>query len=421
MGMDIPRTGEAQKRRNRRNIWIVAGIAAVSLVTFGLSRLEPAAPTVQKETVWIDTVKRGPMTLSVRGPGTLVPEDVRWISAPVNARIERTPLLPGVTVTPDTVLVEMSDPQLEQNALEAESQLKAAQADYDNLKAQLDSQLLSQQAQVTAVKSQSEQAKLQSEADTKLFKEGLLPDITQKLSQPASRSSSSSRPSSRPQRYQQNERSAAAQLAAQRARVAQMQDLYALRKRQVESLKVRAGIPGVLQELPAQVGQQVTAGTVLARVARPERLKAELHIPEVQAKDVKVGMTGPDRHPQRHRQRPRGPRRPVVAGRHGDHGRGLRRAAPGGRPAGPLGGRHDRARPRGQRALHRPPQLRATRTARSSCSRSTEDGKTAERVQVELGRMSVSTVEIVKGLQAGDKVILSDTSAQDGYKKIRLN
>jgi HlyD family secretion protein len=387
MGMDIPRTGEAQKRRKRRTLFIAAGIAAVSLVTFGLSKLEPAAPTVQKETVWIDTVKRGPMMRSVRGPGTLVPE--------------------------------MSDPQLEQNALEAESQLKASQADYDNLKAQLDSQILSQQAQVTSVKSQSEQAKLQSEADTKLFKEGLLPDITQKLSGLKSEQLIK-QARIEEERYLQNKRSAEAQLAAQRARVEQMQDLYALRKRQVESLKVRAGIPGVLQELPAQVGQRVTAGTVLARVARPEKLKAELHIPEVQAKDVKVGMTAQI-----------DTRNGIINGR-------VARVAPSSQDGtvimdvafdGPL---PEGARPNlsvdGTIEIERLDNvLFVGRPSYGQPNSKVEmfkvdaEGKTAERVQVELGRMSVSTVEIVKGLQTGDKVILSDTSAQDGYKKIRLN
>jgi HlyD family secretion protein len=351
MGMDIPRTGEAQKRRTRRTIMIVVGIAAISLVTFGLSRLEPAAPTVQKETVWIDTVQRGPMLRSVRGPGTLVPVDVRWISAPVDARIERIPALPGVTVTADTVLMEMSDPQIEQNAVEAQSQLKGAQADFDNLKAQLDSQVLSQQAQVTLVKSQSEQAKLQAEADLKLFKEGLLPDITHQLS--ALKSEQLVKQAKiEEERYEQNKRSADAQLAAQRARVEQNDALYKLRQHQVDSLKVRAGIPGVLQELPVQVGQRVTAGTVLARVARPEKLKAELHIPEVQAKDVKLGLTA-----SIDTRNGLVSGRAVGAGRHGDRRRRPRRQAAGRRPPGPLGGRHDRDRAAGERALRRPSQL----------------------------------------------------------------
>jgi HlyD family secretion protein len=417
--MDIPRTGEAQKRRTRRTIMIVIGIAAISLVTFGLSRLEPAAPTVQKETVWIDTVQRGPMLRSVRGPGTLVPEDVRWISAPVEARIERIPALPGVSVTADTVLMEMSDPQATQNALEAQSQLKGAQADFDNLKAQLDSQILNQQAQVTLVKSQSEQANLQAQADLKLFKEGLLPDITQKLS--ALKAEQLVKQSKiEEERYTQNKRSAEAQLAAQRARVEQNEALYQLRKHQVDSLTVRAGIPGVLQELPVQVGQRVTAGTVLARVARPEKLKAELHIPEVQAKDVKVGLTASI-----------DTRNGVVSGH-------VNRVAPsvqdgtvivdvsldgklpeGARPDLSVDGTIEIERLENVLFVGRPSYGQPN--SKIELFKVNEDGKTAARTPVEIGRMSVNTVEIVKGLQAGDKVILSDTSAQDGYKKIRLN
>jgi HlyD family secretion protein len=419
MGMDIPRTGEAQKRRTRRTIMIVIGIAAISLVTFGLSRLEPAAPTVQKETVWIDTVQRGPMLRSVRGPGTLVPVDVRWISAPVDARIERIPALPGVTVTPDTVLMEMSDPQIEQNAVEAQSQLKGAQADFDNLKAQLDSQVLNQQAQVTLVKSQSEQAKLQAEADLKLFKEGLLPDITHQLS--ALKSEQLVKQAKiEEERYEQNKRSADAQLAAQRARVEQNEALYKLRQHQVDSLKVRAGIPGVLQELPVQVGQRVTAGTVLARVARPEKLKAELHIPEVQAKDVKLGLTA------------------SIDTRNGLVSGHVMRVAPsvqdgtvivdvsldgklpeGARPDLSVDGTIEIERLENVLFVGRPSY--GNPNSKVELFKLNEDGKTASRTPVELGRMSVNTVEIVKGLQAGDKVILSDTSAQDGYKKIRLN
>ena len=418
--MDIPRTEESQKRRRlRRSIVIVAAIAAISLVTFGLSRLEPAAPSVQKDTLYVDTVKRGPMMRSVRGPGTLVPVDIRVISAPVDARVERTPLLPGVTVTADTVLLEMSDQQLEQNALEAQSQLKAAEADYDNLKAQLDSQVLGQQAQVTSVKSQCEQAKLQAAADAKLFKEGLLPDITHQLSS-LKADQLIKQVSIEEQRYGQNQRSAAAQLAAQRARVAQMRDLYALRQRQVESLKVRAGIPGVLQELPAQVGQRVTAGTVLARMARPDKLKAELHIPEVQAKDVKVGMqasidTRPD----------------VIRGHvmriapSSQDGTVIVDVAfdgplpPGARPNLSVDGTIEIERLDNVLFVGRPSFGQPN--SKVEMFKLTDEGKSAVRVPVEIGRMSVSTVEIVKGLQAGDQVILSDTSGQDGYNKIRLN
>lgn len=404
----------------RRTIVIVVGIAIVALVTVGLSRLEPAAPTVQKDTLYIDTVKRGPIMLSVRGPGILVPEEVQQISAPVDARIEKSPLLPGVTVTADTVLLEMSDPQIEQNALEAESGLKGAQADYDNLKAQLDSQVLSQEAQVASVKSQSDQAKLQAQADDKLFKEQILPDITHQIS--ALKSEQLVKQLKiETARLDQNKRSAAAQLAAQLARVEQNKNLYALRKRQVESLKVRAGIPGVLQELPVQVGQRVTAGTLLARVARPERLKAQLNIPEVQAKDVKVGLLASI-----------DTRNGIVPGH-------VMRVAPSStdgtvivdvafdgklpegsaRPNLSVDGtveieRLDNVLYVGRPSVGQP-------NSKVELFKLTDGGKNAVRVPVELGRMSVSTVEIVKGLQAGDQVVLSDTSAQDGVIRIHLS
>jgi HlyD family secretion protein len=359
------------------------------------------------------------MLRQVRGPGTLVPEEVRWISASVAGRIESIPALPGVRVTPETVLLEMSDPQIEQNAVEAESQLKAAQADYDDLKAQLESQLLNQQAQVAAAESQSEQAKLQVEADEKLAKDGLVPELTFKLSRlRADQLAKQARIEA--ERFQQSRRSVAAQLAAQRARVESMGALYELRRREVSSLTVRAGIPGVLQELPVQVGQRVSAGTVLARVARPEKLKAELRIPEVQAKDVQVGQDADI-----------DTRNGTVAGK-------VVRVAPssvegavivdvalvgplpkGARPELSVDGTIEIERLEDVLYVGRPAIGQAN--SRIELFKLTESGKEAVRVPVELGRTSVNIVEIVKGLEIGDQVILSDTAAQDGYNKIRLN
>jgi HlyD family secretion protein len=417
--MDIPRTGQAEKRRLRRNVLIVAGVAVVLLITAGLARLEPAAPTVARETVWIDTVKRGPMLRQVRGPGTLVPEEVSWISAPVAARIENIPALPGVTVTKDTVLLEMSDPQIEQNAAEAESQLKAAQADYDNLNAQLESQLLGQQAQVNAAQSAADQAKLQVEADERLAKEGLIPDLNFKLSRLRA-DQTAKQAHIEKERIEQSRRSNAAQLAAQNARVESMRALYQLRQREVSSLKVRAGIDGVLQELPVQRGQRVTPGTVLARVARPDKLKAELRIPEVQAKDVQPGQKAAI-----------DIRNGIVSGR-------VVRVAPssqegavivdvalegpllkGARPELSVDGTIEIERLDDVLFVGRPAVGQAN--SKIELFKLIKGDKQAVRVPVELGRTSVNTVEIVKGLQVGDKVILSDTSAQDGYDKIRLD
>jgi HlyD family secretion protein len=418
--MDIPRTEDAKKKRRvRRTVGIVAIATVAVLVSLGLSRLEPAAPTVQKETLYIDTVKRGPMLRSVRGPGTLVPVDILVISAPVDARIERIPALPGVKVAPDTVLLEMNDPQAQQNVLEAQSQLKGAQADYDNLKAQLDSQLLTQQGQVTTAQSESDQAQLQAEAQTKLFNDKLVPEITEKIAVMKS-AQLAKQVKIEKERYEKSKSSANAQLAAQRARVEQMRALYELRQHQVDSLKVRAGIPGVLQELPVQAGQRVAAGTVLARVARPERLKAQLQIPEVLAKDVKQGQKATI-----------DTRNGVIDGR-------VSRVAPSVQDGtvtvdvaleGPLpeGARPDLSVD-GTIEIERLPDVLfvgrpsyGQPNSKVELFKLSDDGKTASRVQVQLGRMSVSTVEIVNGLQPGDKVILSDTSAQDGVKKIRLN
>jgi HlyD family secretion protein len=416
--MDIPRSGQAEKRRMKRIIFIALGIAVISLVTIGLARLEPAAPTVSKETVWIDQVKRGPMLRQVRGPGTLVPEDVRLISAPVEARVERIPSLPGVTVTADTVLLEMSDPQIEQAAVEAESQLKAAQADYDDLKAQLESQQLNQQSQVNMTESESAQANLQEKADETLAKDGLLPDIKLKLSRLKATQLTKQAAIER-ERYLQSKRSGAAQLSAQRARVEQMRALHELRLRQVQSLKVRAGIAGVLQELPVQVGQSVTPGTVLARVARPEKLKAELRIPEGQTKDVVVGQAA------------------SIDTRNGIIPGHVTRIAPSSQDGTVIVDvALDGALPRGARPnlsvdgtveierladvlfMGRPSVGQAN--SKIELFKVSEDGETARRVPVELGRTSVNTVEIVSGLQVGDKVILTDTAAQDGVPVIRL-
>jgi HlyD family secretion protein len=403
----------------RRTILSVSVGAVVLLITVMLARLEPAAPTVKSETLWIDTVQRGPMERQVRGPGNLVPEDVRWISAPVEGRVESIPALPGVTVEPDTVLLEMSDQQLEQNALEAEAQLKAAEADYMDLRAQLESQLLNQEAQVTAAESQAEQAKLQAEADATLAKDGLIPDLNLKLSR-LKATQLTRQAEIEAERLTKSESSNQAQLAAQRARVDQMRAMYELRRRQVASLTVRAGIAGVLQELPVQVGQRVAPGAVLARVARPEKLKAELRIPEVLAKDVQVGM------PAKIDLRPA-----IVMGR-------VTRVAPsvqegsvtvdvalegplprGARPDLSIDGTIEIERLANVLYVGRPAVGQPNQKV--ELFKLVEGGKEAVRVPVQLGRSSVNTIEIVSGLNAGDKVILSDTSAQDGFDRIRLD
>jgi HlyD family secretion protein len=419
--MDIARTGQAQKRR-RRNILIAAvGLVFIALITLGLSHLKPAAPTVERQTVWIDTVQRGSMLRQVRGSGTLVPIDsaVRFISAQVDGRIEHIPNLPGAVVGPETLLMEMSNPEVEQNAAEALANLKAAEADADNLRAQLATQLLNQQSLVSTSQSNSAEADLQDEANQKLAKDGLIPEITHKLSV-LKAAELHKEVAIETDKFKKNEASAQAQMAAQQSRVDNLAALYELRKRQQDALKVKASLAGVLQEVPVQMGQRVTAGTTLARVARPDQLKAQLRIPETQAKDVRVGQKA------------------AIDTRNGIAAGSVSRVAPsvqdgtvlvdvtlqGPLPAGArtdlsVDGTIEIERLENVLYVGRPAYGQAQ--SKVEMFKLIDEGKEAVRVPVQLGRSSVNTIEIVGGLKPGDQVILSDTSAQDGYERIRLN
>jgi len=417
--MDIQRTGQAKKRRNRRLMIGGAAVVAVALISIFLSGLKPAAPSVQRETVWIDTVQRGDMDRNVRGAGTLVALDVRFVAAPVEGRIERIPALPGVTVKADTILMDMSNTELQQSSAEAESQLRAAEADYTDLQAKLSSEILNEQSAAAAAESQSAQAKLQAEADAQLNAQGLVPKITAQLSHLKS-DILEKQAGIEKQKVVKGQNSVDAQLAAQRARVAQSRSNYELKRSQLESLQVRAGIDGVLQELPVQVGQRVTQGTTLARVARPERLKAELKIPETQAKDVKVNQKASI-----------DTRNGIVQGH-------VIRVAPSVQDGtvivdaaldGPLpeGARVDLSVDGTIDIEHLVNVLHVGRPAYGQPQSTVEmfklveGGKAAERVKVKLGRSSTNTIEVVSGLAPGDQVILSDTSAWDGHDRIRLN
>jgi HlyD family secretion protein len=417
--MDKPRTGHAEKRRMRRYILAVIGLIVVVSITVGISRLEPAAPTVDRETLFTGKVERGPMSREVRGPGELVPIDIQVVSLPVEGRVERIPALPGVKVEPDTIILEMSNPELEQNLFEAESQLRAGEADLEDLRAQLDSQLLNQQSQVTQAESEAAQELLQVEADEKLFKDQLIPEINFKRSQLRA-DQLVKRAKIERERFEKARRSNEAQLSAQRARVEQARALYELRRRQVDYLRVRAGISGVLQELPVQVGQRMPPGSTLARVARPEKLKAELRIPEVQAKDVTAGMTASI-----------DTRNGIIPGR-------VLRVAPSVQEGsvtvdvaleGPLpkGARPDQSvdgtilLERLADVTHMPRPSFGAANQKVEIFKIVDGGKAAVRVPVEFGVSSVNTMEIVSGLQPGDEVILSETSQYDGHDKLQLN
>ncbi len=418
--MDIPRPELARSKRIRRIVYGVGTVIVIALVTVGLSRLKPAAPEVDAGTVWRDTVKRGPMLIQVRGLGTLVPEEILWVPAVTDGRVVRRLVLPGSTpIKADTVLMILSNPQLEQSALDAEWQLKAAEAQYNSLKAQLDSQLLDQKASAATVKSDYRQAELNAEKDAQLAKLGLGAELNLKLSQ-AKAEELATRNKIENERVDVLANSIAAQLAAQQARVEQQRALYNLKRSQLDSLRVRAGADGVLQELPVEVGQQVAAGTILAKVAQPTHLKAQLKIAETQAKDVVIGQKAAiDTH------------NGVIPGRvtridpavqngtvtvdvalEGDLPKGAR-------PDLSVDGTIEIENLSDVLYVGRPAFGQPNSTV--SLFKVVDSGKGAVRVQVKLGRSSVNTIELLGGLNIGDEVILSDMSRWDGFDRVRLD
>ena len=268
---------------------IVLGLIAVSLITVGVARLKPAAPSVERATILTDTVKRGLMLRQVRGLGTLVPEEIRIIAASTEGRVERILVQPGAEVTAGTVLIELSNPELQQSSMDAEYQVRAAEADYNNLRVKLESDRMSQQAATATVRAEYQQAKLQADTDEALAKDGLIPPLNLKLSK-VKAEELANRYAIEQKRLEGTAKSAQAQLAAQQARIAQLQALLQLKRSQVQTLRVVAGTNGVLQQMQVEVGQQVTPGTILARVAEPQNLKTELKIAETQAKDIQLGQ-----------------------------------------------------------------------------------------------------------------------------------
>lgn len=417
--MDVKREGVAEARKKKQRILYVVGGVLFAILAVWVSRLEPAAPTVDRSTVWMDRVARGSMLRQVRGPGTLVPVEIRWIAAQTEGRVERIVVLPGTDVEADTVVIEMSNPELEQSAQDARLQLRAAVARYEDLKVQLESQLLNQRAQAASVQADYRTAVLQLEADEEIHDQGIIGDLRLKLSQERAKELEI-RNEMEQARLAIATQSNEAQLEAEASRVEQVRALHHLRVSQVDALKVRPGIEGVLQQVPVAVGQQVTPGVNLARVAQPEHLKAELRIAETQAKDVEINQKASI-----------DTRNGIVEGR-------VMRIDPavqdgtvtvdvelvgelprGARPDLSVDGTVEIERLEDVLYVGRPAYGQAGTTV--SLFRLLEDGVTAERVDVTLGKSSVNTIEIVNGLGEGDEVILSDTSAWDDYRKIRLN
>ena len=273
----------------RRIVYATLGLIFCGGVAIGVLRLRPAAPSVERAIIFTDEVKRGPMLREVHGLGTLVPEEIRWLPAQTDSRVDRIVLRPGAVVEPNSIIIELSNPSLQRDALDAQYQLKATQADYENLKVQVSSDLLNQKAAAAAVRSEYEQARIQNDVDEKLRAEGLSSEVTARLSKVRAEQLEI-RLQLEEERTRNTADSAKARLMAQQSHVDQQRALYDLRRSELESLHVRAGIRGVLQLVPVEVGQHVTPGLNLARVADPKKLKAEIKIVETQAKDVAIGQ-----------------------------------------------------------------------------------------------------------------------------------
>src|SRR4051794_9609212 len=287
--MDIARPERAQQIRRRRLIWGGAGIAALAVGTLALARLEPAPPTVDSSTLWIDTVHRGEMVRQVRGQGTLVPERIQWISAANDAQVLQVLHRAGESVTPDTVILQLGNPELAQQTEQANADVATGEADVRELEARLQSDLLTQESNAANLAAQLAEAKMQVQANQRLYDESLMPKIPLEVSK-LHADELEKRSALEQQRLARLGEANTAQLAGRRQRLEQLRTMQQLRNQQLAALGVKAGIGGILQEVTVEAGQRVSPGAVLARVAQPETLKAVLRIPETQAKDVAVGQ-----------------------------------------------------------------------------------------------------------------------------------
>ena len=417
--MDIVRTDLKKKRQRQR--WIIGSISGAALfsVFLLLAGLEPAAPTAERASVFIDTVKRGEMLRQVRGPGVLVPKEIRFIAAASQGRVERVLVKPGAQVEPDTVLVEMSNPELLQQAEEARWALNAAEADFASQKVNLESGVLNQRAELAEVRADYEGARLQAEAEAELAKENIISAIQLKRSELLAEQLKI-RLGIEGERTQKMQEAMHAQLRAERARIEQLRNNLQLREELADGLKVRAGIGGVLQELTVEEGQQVVIGTSIAQVARPDLLMAELRIAETQAKDVQLNQ--PVNIDTRNGIVPGHVIRIDPAVRNGTVQVDVEidgDLPSGARPDLSVDGTIEIERLEDVLYVGRPAYGQSNSTVSLFVLR--PENSDAVRTQVALGKTSVSVVEINNGLREGDQVILSDTSVWDDYDRIQLD
>jgi HlyD family secretion protein len=416
--MDISRPDLARTKKRRQTLYASIATIVVVVVTVGVARLEPAAPRVDRDTIYLDTVQRGPMVRQVRGTGTLVPERIRWIPATTDGTVERIVIRPGAVVAPDTVILELSNPELEQSTLEARLNLEAAEARYSNRQVEVERELLDQRATLATTEAQLRTARLQADADGQLFTQGLVSSLQLQQSQSAEQEFAT-RYALEQERLRMAADTVEAQLAVEQAEVDRLHTLYELRQQQIADLHVRAGMPGMLQQVPLDEGERITTGTNLARVGDPTVLKAELRIAETQAKDVQIGQTAAI-----------DTRNGVIPG----HVTRIDPAVENGTVTVDVA--LDGALPRGAR-----PDLTVDGTIELermddilfvgrpvfgqeqsvvSLFRVAADGTHAARTRVSLGRASVNTIEVIEGLQPGDRVVLSDMSTWDQFDRVRI-
>jgi HlyD family secretion protein len=417
--VDIARSPEVKRKKQiRRVIYGAVALLAIVVITVGVSRLRPAAPGVDRATVWVDTVKRGPMIRQVRGSGILVPENIRWITATTSGRVDKLVLRPGAQVTPTSVILELSNPDLQQAVMDAQLAFRSAEAAFENRKAELQSQLLNQEVGVATLESQSRQASLVLAANEALYKEQLISELQLKQYRGTDEDLKNQLAVAK-QRLEITRSGMKSQLAPQEADVNQKKSTYELRMRQLDDLKVKAGMTGVLQVLPVEVGAQVQAGANIARVADPTVLKAEIRIAETQTKDIKIGQVAEV--DTRNGTVPGKVSRIDPASSNGTVGVDVTLEGPlppGSRPDLSVDGTVRLQKLDDVIYVGRPAFGQEESTI--TLFKLTPDGE-AHRTKVVLGRSSVNTIEIREGLQPGDQVILSDMSSYDQFDRVKLN
>ena len=417
--MDVARPQSvARNKKIKRIVIAVLVLLGAAGLTLGLSRMKPAAPSVDRATVWVDVVKRGELLMQRRGIGTLVPEEVRWIPATSDGIIEERRVRAGDVVNPNTIILIMSNPDVQQRATDVELQLKGSEADLASLRASLQNEVINQRAAQSNIEAEYNKAKLDYEANKELAKDGLIADLILRKSQ-VTVQELESKIQTEKDKIKGLMQSVDARIGAQEARVDQLRVVYQLRKKQLDELSVRAGTAGVVQQVPVEAGQRVQPGTILAKVAEPGRLKAELQIAETQVKDVAPGQPASI-----------DTRSGIIPGRviridpaavngtvkvevqlEGEYPKGTR-------PDLSVDGTIDIERLPDVLYVGRPAYGQPESTV--GVFKLTPNGE-ANRVQVKLGRSSVNQIEIVEGLREGDQVVLSDMSAWDSYDRVRLN